>query len=180
MYQFVCVCWLFMINWPIISNGRESDFWKSQEMARIILSRFDKRQPEVRRMLDDECAPAHCKFNINMSALAANEVFIELVDNWDAVEALHIRFVGVHISPEYDKHRRAARAATTVKGEDGAMIDEAQFKNDLRRTSDGSRDWQVFDPLWWMWARTPHHYVFSLPLLDLDILSFGRIFIIHS
>ena len=176
MHQLVYVCWFFMVTWPVISDERESDFGKTQEMVQIILSRFDKRQPEMRRMIDEECAPAHCRFNINMSALAANEAFIELVDDWDAVDALHIRFVNLHVSPEYDKHRRSARAHTTIKGEAGALIDEVLFKNDLRRTSDGSKDWQVFDPLWWMWARNPHHYVFSLPLLDIDILSFGSVF----
>ena len=31
----------------------------------------------------------------------------------------------------------------------------------------------VFDPNWWLWAKNKKHFVFTLPLIDVDILSLG-------
>ena len=31
----------------------------------------------------------------------------------------------------------------------------------------------VFNPNWWIWAKNKNHFVFTLPLIDVDILSLG-------
>ncbi len=39
---------------------------------------------------------------------------------------------------------------------------------------------QVFDPNWWLWTKNRKHFVFTLPLIDVDILSLGMSFKIIS
>ena len=176
--NFSILLLLMIINVFIGSNG--IDFLLARqtvEVAELMVSAESKRRSEERRLIDAECSPARCKLSINMSALAKSEEFSDIIEDYDEVEALHIRFEGVRVPPTYDRHRRnasaAASVATMIEGAGSGSIAQIIFRSDAGGTVEGSLDWKVFDPLWWMWARNRRHYAFTMPLLDLDILSVG-------
>ena len=169
---------LLIIKFFIGSNGIDTSLARQTvAIAELMVSAESKRRSEERRLIDAQCAPARCKLSINMSALAKSEEFSDIVEDWDEVEALHIRFEGVRVPPTYDRRRRnateAASLATMIEEAGGGSIAQIIFRNDAGGTVEGSLDWEVFDPLWWMWARNRRHYAFTMPLLDLDILSVG-------
>ena len=178
MNQNLFLTLILIIDVFIGSNGIDTSLArKTVEVAERIVAAESKRRSEERRLIDTECAPARCRLSINMSALAKSEEFSDIIEDWDEVEALHIRFEGVHVPPTYDRRRRNASAAasmtTMIEGAGGGSIAQIIFRSDAGGTVEGSHDWEVFDPLWWMWARNRRHYAFTMPLLDLDILSVG-------
>lgn len=162
------------------SDGGDSpNDHRNVEVAQQMVSAESKRRSEERRLIDAECAPARCKLSINMSALAKSDEFSDIIEDWDEVEALHIRFDGVRVSPTYDRRRRnasdAEELASLIGDAGGGTIAQILFRSDAGGTVEGSHEWEVFDPLWWMWARNRRHYAFTMPLLDLDILSVGAV-----
>ena len=165
---------VLIISGSLSSNGKESSsIHRIKELAQSIVSETINRHSDESRMKLSECASVRCNLAINISALAASQEFTELVNNVESLEVLNIRFEGINAPTTYDcyRNRASSESPSIVVDSGGGRIETIVLKS-----SEQSFDWEVFDPLWWMWATNNQHFVFRMPLLDLDILSVGRVF----
>ena len=167
-YQFIVVVLLIC---GFLSGKESSPIGRIKELAQAIVSSSVNRQSDESRIKLSECASASCKLAINISALAASQEFTDLVNDVESLEVLNIRFVGISVPTTYDRYRNKASSASSsiVIDSGGGRLETIVLQN-----SERSFDWEVFDPLWWMWATNNKHFVFRMPLLDLDILSAGK------
>ena len=162
---------VLLIRGFIPSNGRESSkFRRIADLVHGIVSASEKRHTDGYQMNDFECARMSCKLSLNISALAVSQEFLDISDNLESLEVIHARFKGIKVPPTYNRsrHSEAAKAPSiTVEKINGT------YKKLVLPNSEISFDWDVFDPLWWMWAIDSKHYAFTMPLIDLNILSMG-------
>lgn len=146
-----------------------SPFQTIAELAKGIVSAAANRHLDKRRTQNSKCSSESCKLAINISALAVSQQFSELVHNLGHLEVLHIRFDDVNVPSTYDRHRRRA-----IHDFSSFMVDSGNGTFEKIDLPERYVEWTVFDPLWWMWAVNDQHYVFKMPLLDIDILSSGK------
>lgn len=152
----------------LLPSGSRS-FRRVAELAKRIVLSAANRQSDERRQTS-KCAAERCNLAINISALAESREFWKLVDNLESLEVLHIRFDGARVPSNYDRYRgKSISDSSEIEIDTGSGRVEKIALPNIER----SFEWDVFDPLWWMWAISEDHFIFRMPFLDLDICSVG-------
>ena len=162
---------ILLIYGFLSSDGRESSkYQRIADLLNEIVSASEKRNTDGYQMNELECNWIRCKLSLNISALAVSQEFLDISENLESLEVIHARFRGIKVPPTYNRSRysEAPKAPSfNIEKVNGT------FKKFVLPNPELSLDWDVFDPLWWVWAINSQHYAFTMPLLDLNILSLG-------